>query len=83
MQSVRCILPDRIDYGNKGQGIENTDKLEVVKILFKNKGPGILRPFLHIRAGMLTIFIPGSPDKPDKPSDDMVYLDAPIMRVEG
>jgi len=30
MQSVRCLLPDRIDYGNKGQGIENTDKLEVV-----------------------------------------------------
>jgi hypothetical protein len=29
MQPVRCLLPDGLDYGNKGQGIENTNKLEV------------------------------------------------------
>jgi len=31
MQSVRRLLPNGFDYGNKGQGIEGADKLEVVK----------------------------------------------------
>ncbi len=33
MQSLRCLLPDRLNHGNKGQGIEDADKLAVVKII--------------------------------------------------